>query len=223
MLSSVTLFGLSRSVYTRIARLALEEKGVPYELQEVEIFDSAGVPPEHLARHPFGRIPVLLHGDFSLYETGAICRYIDEAFPGPSLLPSEVHARARVAQIVSMLDSYAYRPLVWGVFVQRVRVPLNGGTPDERLIAISLRDARALIAALASFAGDSPFVAGSGISLADLHAYPMLCYFCLAPEGRAVVAEYPSLVAWLARLGSRASVQRTVTQYEASAVRSNAA
>jgi glutathione S-transferase len=62
------LYGLSRSVYTRTARLALEEKGVGYELCEVEIFGEHGVPPEHYARHPFGRIPVLEHDGFMLFE-----------------------------------------------------------------------------------------------------------------------------------------------------------
>src|SRR5262249_7248917 len=122
------LYGLARSVYTRIARLVLEEKGVAYDLREVEIFGPSGVPAEHLARHPFGRIPVLAHGDLQLYETAAICRYVDEAFPGPSLQPSTPTGRARMAQIIGLLDSYAYRPMVWGVFVQRVSIPLRGGT-----------------------------------------------------------------------------------------------
>ena len=66
MTSDVTLYGLSRSVYTRIARLALEEKEVGYELKEVEIFGKDGVPADHMRRHPFGRIPVLQHGEFPL-------------------------------------------------------------------------------------------------------------------------------------------------------------
>ena len=220
---TVTLFGLPRSVYTRIARLALEEKGVSYALQEVEIFGPSGVPPEHLARHPFGRIPVLGHGEHSLFETAAICRYVDDAFPGPPLLPSEPLARARVAQIVSLLDSYAYRPMVWGVFVQRVGIALNGGKPDESLITASLRDARVALAALNSLATGSPFLAGSCVSLADLHAYPILCYFSLAPEGRAAIAEHPVLSDWLRRLACRPSVLRTLTQYEPQAASGNAA
>ena len=64
----LVLFRLERSVYTRIARLAIEEKGVPYLLQEVEIFGPGGAPEEHFERHPFGRIPVLEHGNFSLFR-----------------------------------------------------------------------------------------------------------------------------------------------------------
>jgi glutathione S-transferase len=119
------LFGLERSVYTRISRLAFEEKGIAYGLSEVEIFGPSGVPAEHFKRHPFGRIPTLQHGPLSLYETNAITRYIDEAFVGPILQPSDAAQRARMNQAISLLDAYAYRPMVWGDFVQRVRIPLQ--------------------------------------------------------------------------------------------------
>ena len=88
-----TLFGLRRSVYTRIAALALKEKEVRFDLDEVEIFGPAGVPADHLERHPFGKIPVLVHDDFLLYETQAICRYIDEAFDGPALQPNSPYSK----------------------------------------------------------------------------------------------------------------------------------
>jgi len=223
MPSAVTLYGLSRSVYTRIARLALEEKAVPYRLEEVEIFGADGVPASHKKRHPFGRIPVLRHGDLSIYETAAICRYVDEEFPGPSLQPPTPSGRARMAQIIGLLDSYSYRPMVWGVFVQRVRIPLTGGTADEALIAKSLEQTRTALEALAALVGDSPFLAGTSLSLADLHAYPMLRYLSLAPEGEAAIGEHRAVVGWLARLGTRASAQRTVSQYEQKVVGSGAA
>ncbi|MFM0756763.1 glutathione S-transferase N-terminal domain-containing protein [Paraburkholderia strydomiana] len=91
----VKLYGAAWSVYVRIARLALEEKQVSYGLVEVDMFAKTGVPQEHLKRHPFGRIPAFEHGDFRLYETGAIVRYIDEAFPGCKLQPTDLKARAR--------------------------------------------------------------------------------------------------------------------------------
>lgn len=212
--TSPQLFGLERSVYTRIARLALEEKGVPYSLQEVEIFGPDGVPGSHLGRHPFGRIPVLQHGKFVIYETNAISRYIDEAFQGHSLQPSGVEQRARMNQFIGVLDSYAYRPMVWGVFVQRVSVPLSGGAPDESLIATSLESSSTCLRSMEALMGDAPFLAGESISLADLHAYPMLRYFCLAPEGLATLRRHVRLYHWYRTMLARPSVVSTITSYE---------
>lgn len=214
MPTPIVLYGWSQSVYTRIARLVLEEKGLAYTLQEVEIFGPSGVPAEHLARHPFGRIPVLAQGDFQLYETAAICRYLDEAFPEPSLQPSTQTDRARMAQIIGVLDSYAYRPMVWGVFVPRVSPPSRGGTIDERAVTEALKQAGTALDALASLQGANQFLVGRSLTLADLHAYPILKYLSLTPEGKAAIAARPTLNAWLARIAERPSVQRTRSQYE---------
>lgn len=208
------LFGLERSVYTRIARLALEEKGVPYSLQEVEIFGPEGVPGDHLKRQPFGRIPVLQHGSFAIYETSAISRYVDDAFRGAPLRPSGVEQRARMNQVIGILDSYAYHPMVWGVFVQRVSVPLEGGLPDESLIATSLEAACISLTALEALMGEAGFLAGESVSLADLHAFPMLRYFCLAPEGLAALERHEHLYHWYQAMLARPSVTGTTTSYE---------
>ena len=211
----VSLFGLARSVYTRIARLALEEKGVAYQLIDVEIFGQEGVPPGHLERHPFGRIPALQHGPVCLYETAAIARYVDEAFPGPALQATDPVARARMNQVIGVLDAYAYMPMVWGVFVQRVRIPLQGGQPDEREIESSLPTVRTCLHALASLLGSSPYFGGPSPSLADLHAYPMLRYLWLAKEGRDELQKCPTLVRWLESFRRRPSAVVTASQYEA--------
>jgi glutathione S-transferase len=210
----MNLYGLERSVYTRIIRLALEEKGVGYTLHETEIFGPDGVPPEHLARHPFGRIPVLEHDGFRLYETTAIARYVDESCPGPALQPTEPRARARMNQIVGILDSYAYRPMVWGVFVERISRPLSGGVPDEAKIAQSLAAARTCLSALDPITECRPFLLGPSLTLADLHAFPILAYFSLAAEGRQLLAQNPLLEQWLDLMKSRQSVQRTKSRYE---------
>jgi glutathione S-transferase len=210
----MNLYGLERSVYTRIVRLALEEKGIAYTLHETEIFGPDGVPPEHLAHHPFGRIPVLEHDGFRLYETTAIARYVDESSPGPALQPGEPRTRARMNQIVSILDSYAYRPMVWGVFVERVSRPLSGGVPDDAKVAQSLAAARTCLSALGAIIECRPFLVGSSLTLADLHAFPILAYLSLAPEGQQLLAEYPALDQWLRLMKSRPSVQRTKSRYE---------
>jgi glutathione S-transferase len=211
---TVTLFGLERSVYTRIARLALAEKQVSYALNEVEIFGPDGVPPAQLARHPFGRIPALDHDGFMLYETGAITRYVDEAFDGPALQPREPAQRARMNQALGVLDAYAYRPLIWGVFVQRVRLPLQGQASDEDVVRRSLAAADAALGVLERWLDGSECLCGSALTLADLHACPMLCYFSLAPEGDAALQRHSRLVAWFERMQSRPSVAATRTAYE---------
>lgn len=213
-MSDAILYGLSRSVYTRIARLALEEKGVRYTLEEVEIFGSAGVPAEHLARQPFGRIPAFAHDGLMLYETGAITRYIDEAFAGTRLQPQEPRTRARVNQVIGIVDSYAYRPMVWGVFVARIIAPEEGIVPDERLVSDALDKSRTCCSALDELLGSNRYFAGDEVTLADLHALPILLYFAMTQEGRYTLAAFPRLRAWLDFTAARPSVQRTKGKFE---------
>jgi glutathione S-transferase len=212
--SDPVLYGLARSVYTRIVRLALEEKGVRYRLEEVEIFGPAGVPAEHLARQPFGRIPAFAHDGFVLYETDAITRYIDEAFAGTRLQPQELRARARMNQVIAIIDSYAYRPMIWGVFAARIVAPEEGIAPNEMLVAESLTRSRTCCRALDDLLGTSRCFAGDAVTLADLHALPILLYFSMTQEGRATLAAHPRLRAWLEATAARPSVQRTKGKFE---------
>jgi glutathione S-transferase len=208
----LNLYGLTRSVYTRIARLALEEKGIDYRLHEVEIFGPDGVPAEHRERHPFGRIPALEHDDFRLYETSAITHYVDEAFDGPPLQPREPAARARMNQIIGLLDAYAYKPMVWGVFVPRMRTPPGAPAPDEARIAEALVASAACLDALDALIDGAPHLLGAALSLADLHAYPVLWVLSLAPEGEALLQRHAVLQRWLDTMAARPSVQRTTPQ-----------
>src|SRR6516164_488756 len=107
-MSDPIVYGPNYSTYARSARLALEEKGVPYRLEEVGLIQGETTRPAHLKRHPFARVPAFEHDGFPLYETAAIERYVDETFPGPKLQPEEPKRRARMTQIVSVIDAYAY-------------------------------------------------------------------------------------------------------------------
>lgn len=213
-MSSNVLYGLHRSVYTRIAAMTFIEKGVCFELEEIEIFGPSGVPASHLRRHPFGRIPVLKCGEFWLYETHAICRYIDEAFDGPPLQPAEPAARARMAQTIGVLDSYAYRPMVWDVFVQRFDAASLGHEADEIVVASAMPKIRLALFVLESLLGDRHYFGGSSPSLADLHAYPMLALLGRVAEGAATLGEHRALVAWCGRMSVRPSAIQTRTTYE---------
>lgn len=210
-----TVFGAAYSVYVRAVRLALEEKSVPYRLVEIDAFAPGGPPAEYLARHPFGRIPAFEHAGLALYESGAIERYVDEAFDGPRLQPERAQDRARMNQVIGIIDSYAYRTLVWDIFVERVRAPAQGRAPDEARIAAALPKAAICLKALADLAGGGPWIAGATLTLADLHAAPVFAYFRMAPEGAELLAHHAGLARWWDAMASRRSMVATRSSLEA--------
>lgn len=208
-MSRPILFGAGYSVYVRAVRLALAEKGVPYDLVEVDIFAEGGPPADYLQRHPFGRIPAFEHDGFRLYESGAINRYVDEAFPGPALQPEDPKGRARMNQVIGILDSYAYRTLVWDIYVERVAVAKEGRESDEARIAAALSRAETCLGALEDLKGEAPWLAGAQPTLADLHAAPMIALFRLAPEGRDLMARHAALRRWWDAMAARPSMAAT--------------
>jgi glutathione S-transferase len=200
------LFGPSYSVYVRIAKIVLAEKGVDFDQVEFDVFDPAAWPADWLERQPFGQVPAFEHDGLRLYETRAITRYIDEAFTGPALQPDSPQGRARMEQAISVLDGQGYRPMVWGIFVERVGHAESGET-DEEVIAEALPDAERCLAALAAILGDQDHLAGADFSLADAQAAPMFDYFVKAEEGRQLLAAQPRLAAWWARVEGRPAVR----------------
>ncbi|AMY67602.1 glutathione S-transferase family protein [Frigidibacter mobilis] len=207
----IRLTGYRYSIYTRIARLALIEKGVAHELAEADPF--ADPPPaDLLALNPFGRVPVLEHDGFVLYETAAILRYVDAGFPGPALVPVDPRAAARMTQVIGIADAHAYWPLVRQVYAQLVFRPFEGLEPDAAEVAAGLAAAGPVLDALEAIAAEGLQLAGGPLSLADLHLAPMIAAFASAPEGAALLAARPALARWwhmMARRGSMAATTRT--------------
>lgn len=212
-MAEAILYGPLYSAYVRVARIVLEEKGVAYRVEPVDIFGGAAEDPAWLARHPFGRVPAFEHvggehDGFSIYETAAIARYVDEAFEGPALQPPDARGRARMTQAIHVIDSYGYWPWVRVIFVQRVEGPRRGGT-DEAAIAEALPAAERALDALDGIKDNAPWLAGEGFSLADCQAAPMIDYLTQAAEGRAMIEARPRLADWWQRLAARPSLAAT--------------
>ena len=131
-MSEVTLFGFPRSTYVQIAGLVLTHKDVPYRFLDLES-EMGG--PSHLALHPFDRVPILRHGDFTLYETAAITSYVDEAFDGRKLTPEEPQKRARMNQWISAINGYYYPYMIYHVSHERNVFPQLGIPSDEKVVA----------------------------------------------------------------------------------------
>jgi glutathione S-transferase len=195
-MSKPVVYGADYSVYVRIVRLALEQKGVGYDLVPVDVFAAEGLPGWYLEIHPFGRIPAFEHDGLKFFETSAVSHYVDEAFAGPALQPSSARDRAVMNQIIGLLDAYAYRAMVWDVAVERLEKP----TPDDALIAAGLRTAATVLRVLSQLKHPGTWLLGDHVTLADLHAGPIIGYFLKAQEGRALTAEHPAISDWWQRL-----------------------
>ncbi len=203
------VFGATYSVYTRIARMALAEKGVDYRLEEVDIFADDGPPAGYLERHPFGRIPAFQHGDVRLFETAAICRYVDDVFDGPNLTPDDARARALMAQTIGVLDSYAYRAMVWDVYVEVIAKPKDGEAPDSERVEAGLKTAAIVLDVLNAQLGRHAWLAGDQFSLADLHAWPIFDDFLLAPPGLFLSSKFDNIMPWTKAVAARDAAKAT--------------
>ncbi|TAJ86367.1 MAG: glutathione S-transferase family protein [Reyranella sp.] len=205
---SLFLHGYRYSVYVRIVRLVLAEKGAAYERVEVNPF-AADVPAEYLRLHPFGRVPALVHDGFALYETGAITRYVDRAFPGPALQPEDPKRLARMDQIMGVVDAYAYWPLVRQVFVHDVVRPHMGTAGDAAELEKGLAASAKVLDALETLAAADSWLTGPDISLADFHLGAMVAYFAQSPRGTQLLTAQPRLSTWWQRFKARPSVVAT--------------
>ncbi|MHA1600030.1 MAG: glutathione S-transferase family protein [Alphaproteobacteria bacterium] len=202
------LYGPHFSTYVRSARLALEEKGVAYRLEEPDVFSDPKAKAAHLARHPFGKIPAFEHDDFAFYETGAIMRYVDEAFPGPSLQPSKARDRARMTQVLGIVDSYAYPSWITSIVIPRHRAA-QGVAADETAIEEAVPLARTCVETLDKFLENKAYFAGDDISLADLHVAPLCFYFTQFPEGQRLFGHAANLTRWWTEISTRPSIVKT--------------
>ena len=102
------LYGYSPSTYVRTVRMVLADNRVDYEQVSLDVLAGETRLPEHLARHPFGKVPVLDIDGMRLRETDPICRYVDETRDGPSVIPGDAKARAKMAEAISLYTAYGY-------------------------------------------------------------------------------------------------------------------
>ena len=207
-MSKPTLYGPAYSTYTRSVRLALVEKGVDYNLVEVD-FLTGSMPADQVERHPFARVPAFAHDGFEIYEVTAIERYIDEAFDGPALQPEAVKERARMNQIISIIDSYTYSCTVGQLVIQRIVMPMLGEQSDEDAISAAMPEISKCMGVIAGLLGAGKFLVNDRVTLADLHLAPIFDYFQSTPDSDSILQEHPGLRSWWAEMSERESMNKT--------------
>ena len=166
-MSDPIVYGFPRSTFVNIVRLVLTHKEVPYSFHDLE---SEMGKPSHLALHPFNRVPILRHGDFTVYETSAIVAYVDETFPTLPLQPRSVRDRARTDQWISMVNSYYYPYMIYHVSHERNVFPDLGIASDEKVVAHALPKIEVgLQVAERELAHGKDYLPGDEIDWASIH------------------------------------------------------
>jgi glutathione S-transferase len=191
----------------------LEEKAAAYELVDVPMMQGAHKQEPFLKRHPFGRVPAFEHDGLALYETGAITRYIDRAFSGAKLQPTDLRQLARMDQVISIIDAYAYGTLIGKIVWQRLVVPMTGGSPDEAVVKDALPLAHICVGEFERILGGAPWFGGDAVSLADLHLAPIFGYLTATPESALLLEPHPRLAAWWQRASARDSMAKTPPRF----------
>lgn len=199
------------SPYGRAVLATLMEKGADHRIAPVAPGAWRGEP--HRALHPFGRVPVLEHDGFVLYETQAILRYLDRVLPSPALTPEDPRTAARMDQVLNICDWYLFQGVVNVIGYQRLVRPHVTRLPlDQQAIAEAMPRAHTVLDRLDHLLDGRPFLVGDAISLADLHVAPHLSFLARTPEWSALAAPVAALSAWLDRMTERASFQATVRE-----------
>jgi glutathione S-transferase len=200
------VYGFPRSTYVNIVRLILTHKNIPYGFHDLEPVMGK---PEHLALHPFNRVPILRHGDFAVYETSAIASYIDEAFDGPRLTPQDVRQRARMNQWISAVNSYYYPYMIFHVTHERVVFPELGIASDEKVVAHALPNVELALGVMErELSHGGEYLLGPELTLADFFVLPSTFAFSLTEEGKAMYPRYPAFYRWRERMENLPTTQK---------------
>ncbi len=205
---SFTIYSVPGSPFGRAVLATLREKRANFRFTLVPPGTAKSEP--HIARHPFGRVPVLEHDGFMLYETQAILRYLDRVLPEPALTPAEPKAAARMDQVMGVCDWYLFQGVNNVIGFQRIVAPrLLGNAPDEDAIAAAMPRAHTVFNELSRLLAGQSYLAGDRVTLADLHVAPHMDFLAAPPEWRPLTEATPNLVQWLQRMNDRASFQAT--------------
>ncbi len=203
-MSGLQIVGTALSNFVRTARMAAREKGVAYELIEINPRTDAA-----RALHPGGMVPSMKHGDRTLFESRAITRYIDEAFDGPPLMPRDPWAAAQAEQwlayIATSVDKAVIRELIYAHFFPAT----PDKSPDRAIIDRAAKRIERQFNALNNAVEQTGFLTGDFFGLADIYAMPILGQSRATPEGKEAMAKAPSLLAYYEKHKTRPSFAET--------------
>lgn len=203
------LYDFAFSPNCRKVRAVAYELGIALEIETIDLLKGGQRAPDFLAHNPNGCVPVLEDGDFTLWESTAILRYLATGTP---LLPTARRPAAEVDRWIAWQLAHlapATRKVAFENIVKRL---LQLGEPDAARIAEGTAEFHQLTAILDATLADREFVAGP-LSIAD---FALAAHYSIAPMAGLDVARHPRVDSWLARMSARDSMRRVLREAQAS-------
>ena len=190
---------------------AAEELTVNYKIMPVDLLKGATKSPEHLQRHPFGKIPVIEHDGQFIFESNAIIRHMGSLSEN-ALYPSEPFSRARVE---TWLEYFAHQAGRWctSIWFQKCIGPkfLNQAT-DEALVQELTERLMTDMPIINAQLERNEFIAGPSFTLADVVAHTLMNG---AREASVPLDQYENFQRWFKSIDQRPALARTTAAVEA--------
>ena len=208
-MDKIQIIGVPQSNFVWVVRMACEEKGIDYDL-----IDTPLGAPELRNIHPFGKMPVLRHGDFTLCESKAIATYLDRSFDGPELIPSDPRLAGQVEQWVSLvnttIDPLLVRTYLFAYIAPKGADKGTDGKPDRGAIETMMPRVREQLSLLERSVAASCYLVGERFTLADINLLPIMFYISRMPETAEAFAVGTALRLYYDTHAARPSFVRTV-------------
>ncbi len=194
------------SLFTGKVRIALDEKGLAYELVSVP-FSRAGYEPKHpkvVELNPKSQVPVLADGDLAIYDSTIICEYLEDRHPAPALYPRDPARKARCRVLEAAADEIFFPP-VWEL-IREVFYKPDGADCDEAAVASAKQAIVAHYDGLERELGGQPYLCGSDATVADIGYFMFVT--SATSLGQGLTDAHAGLQGWYGRCLARPAFGR---------------
>jgi glutathione S-transferase len=203
------IYGSPISTCTRKVLMTLGEKQAKFEFVTLDFAKGEHKTPANVARQPFGQMPSLEDGDFGLFESRAMMRYIDETMPGQALTPKDPKARGRMNQWMSV-ESEDFTPGVMAIVFQEMFTPMMGGKTDTAKVEEGKKKLAPALAVLdAHLSKSGPHMIGDDFTLADI-AYMPYVEYGVQTSAKEMIQSHKHVAAWWERISARPTWKKVV-------------
>ena len=197
---AIKLYDFVSSPNCQRVKIALNEKGLPYETVLVDIRKGEQKKPEFLKLNPYGKVPVIVDGEAALFESCVINEYLEEKYPHPPLMPKDPYKRGRIRVLIDYGLNYI-QPQYWAL---RGEFMKKEGAPDSAVVDEMQQALRGLLQYLEDEIGDKPYFMGD-FTLLDVALATR--FLRMESFGVLPTPSLPRLGAWLQRMKERPSVK----------------